>query len=182
MLQSEVFDAKLSPEQNACFRKLLVDVATSNGHLGTMERKFIEHMFEDVEVSETLAGQESLWNYSELLLKSAITISVMSGRYPIEQARRVSQLAQFFGVSARKLRVLEEQSLRAIQFKGQQFNAEVAETLSRTLESESEPTQNSQSQSETEVSYSDFMRGLWQSDADLIQHTEYDPTQWDDED
>lgn len=180
MLQSEVFDAQLSPEQNACFRKLLVEVASSNGHLGTMERKFIEHMFEGVEVSETLAGQESLWNHSALLLKSAITVSVMSGRYPIEQARRVSRLAQFFGVSARKLRVLEEQSLRAIHFKGQQFRPDVVENLSRTLDSDPEATPSSPN--ETEVSYSDFMRGLWQSDADLIQHTEYDATQWDEED
>lgn len=179
MLQSEVCEAGLSPEQNSCFRQILMDVATSVGHLGTMETKFISHMFEGVEVAETMSSKESLWNYSELILKSAITVSVMSGRYPIEQARRVSQLAQFYGVSSRKLRVLEEQSLRAIQFKGQQINPSMAETFSSTFERD--PSRTSES-SEGEISYSDFMRGLWQSDADLIQHTEYDPTQWDDED
>ena len=52
--------------------------------------------------------------------------------------------------------------------------------LSRTVTETLKRQPNGQLQTTEELSYSDFMQGLWQSDADLIQHTESN-VDWDSE-
>ena len=182
MLRAEVVEAKLSPSQYSCFRQVLKDVASVKGRLGTMENRFIDHLFKSVEVSEARSEINELWGCSELVLTTAVTLSVLSGRYPIEQARRISRLAHQFGYSARKLRVLEGQALRAIHYKGQQINEEITNSFSVTLQNESkEGGEVTVSEGDSDHSYSDFMQGLWRSDADLIEHTQYDQTEWESE-
>lgn len=178
MLLEEIKEAGLSAEQSACFRQLLVDIALENGRLGTMETQYIEHLFPNLSTQQDRAEVDSLWKHSDVILKTAVTVAVLSGRYPIEQARRVSRLAQQFGFSAKKLRILEDQALKAIQFRGAQMNMDVTRTLTETFEGPS----NKQKAQTDELSYSDFMQGLWQSDADLIQHTQNTNIDWDSED
>ncbi len=174
MLQREIAETNLSASQQRCFRKMVTDIVVDNGRIGTMESQYIQHLFATLDNDESLdvADIESLWKHSELVLKTAITVSVLSGRYPIEQARRVSRLAQQFGFSAKRLRALEDQALRAIQFRGKQMNIDATKTLTESLQQEATTA--------GEASYSDFMQGLWQSDADLIQHTQHTDLDWDD--
>ncbi len=175
MLQREIADSNLSAAQQRRFRRMIVDVVIDNGRIGTMESQYVQHLFMTLDNpgGDDIADVESLWQHSELVLKTAITVSVLSGRYPIEQARRVSRLAQQFGLSAKKLRALEDQALRAIQFRGRQMNIDATKTLTESLQQEA-------TTSAGEASYSDFMQGLWQSDADLIQHTQHTDLDWDD--
>lgn len=179
MLQEEIEQANLSNEQLACFYNLLVEVVSDNGKPNAMEEQYIVHLFPNVDAGHERAKVDSLWRHSELVLKAAVTAAVLSGRYPIDQARRVSRLAQQFGFSAKRLRVLEDQALRAIQFRGQQINLDVSRTVTEALTRQSDGRLVSQTD---ELSYSDFMQGLWQSDADLIQHTQNTSVDWDSED
>jgi hypothetical protein len=182
MLHAEVIEAKLSPSQYSCFRQVLKDIAYIQGRLGTMETRFIDHLFKDVEISEARSEINELWGCSELVLTSAVTVSVLSGRYPIEQARRISRLAHQFGYSARKLRILENQALRAIHYKGQQINEDMTSSFSVSLQNEKEEVGDvTIRDGDPDHSYSDFMQGLWRSDADLIEHTQYDQTEWESE-
>ena len=174
MLQTEIADANLTTEQTACFHKILVDIVSENGRIATMETKFIQHLFGNLENVEA-CDPSSLWRHSDLVLKAAVTVAVLSGRYPIEQARRVSVLAQQFGFSAKRLRILEDQALRAIRYKGKQMNMDITTSITE-VQAETEVLESQTG----EVSYSDFMHGLWQSDADLIQHTQNSSVDWDD--
>ena len=178
MLQEEIAQAKLSKEQVACFYHVLVEVVSDNGRPSTMEAQYISHLFPDLKDVQERAGLDALWRHSEIVLKAAVTVSVLGGRYPIEQARRISRLAQQFGFSAKRLRILEDQALKAIQFRGKQMNMDLSRTVTETLKRQP----NGQlAQTTDELSYSDFMQGLWQSDADLIQHTQNTNVDWDSE-
>ena len=177
MLQEEIALAKLSAEQLACFYHLLVDVVSDNGRPNTMESQYIKHLFPNLEDVQERSEVDALWKYSEIVLKAAVTVSVLGGRYPVEQARRISRLAQQFGFSAKRLRILEDQALKAIQFRGKQINMDLSRTVTETLKRQP----NGQLQTTEELSYSDFMQGLWQSDADLIQHTQNTSVDWDSE-
>ena len=177
MLQEEIAHAKLSSEQMACFYHVLVEVVSDNGRPNTMETQYIKHLFPDLESLEERSEVDALWKYSEIVLKAAVTVSVLGGRYPIEQARKISRLAQQFGFSAKRLRILEDQALKAIQFRGKQINMDLSRTVTETLKRQP----NGQLQTTDELSYSDFMQGLWQSDADLIQHTQNTNVDWDSE-
>lgn len=181
MLRQEIEDAKLTIPQQNCFRQLLIGVADKEGRIGTMEKQYIQHLFDQVDGQFEVAEIESLWKHSEVVLKAAITVAVLSGRYPIDQARRISKLAQQFGFSAKRLRNLEDQALRAIQFRGQQMNMDVTHTLTEVLSKDGSGKLQGDSVTD-EVSYSDFMQGLWQSDADLIQHTQHTAIEWEDSD
>ena len=78
----------------------------------------------------------------------------------------------------KRLRILEDQALKAIQFRGKQMNMDLSRTVTETLKRQP----NGQLQTTDELSYSDFMQGLWQSDADLIQHTQQNTNvDWDSE-
>ena len=177
MLQDEIAHAKLSDEQLSCFYNLLVDVVSDNGRPSTMESQYIKHLFPEIQDFHERSDVDALWKYSEIVLKAAVTVSVLGGRYPIEQARRISRLAQQFGFSAKRLRILEDQALKAIQFRGKQINMDLSRTVTETLKRQP----NGQLQTTEELSYSDFMQGLWQSDADLIQHTQNTNVDWDSE-
>lgn len=176
MLQIEIVEAQLSIPQQVRFRQLMIDVVFDDGRVGTMEEQYIQHLFLHIEagMQTEMADMESLWKHSELVLKASITVAVLSGRYPITHARRVSRIAQRFGFSAKRLRTLEEQALRAIQFRGKQMNMDVTRSMAKNIP-EDETTAKT-----GELSYSDFMQGLWQSDADLIQHTQHTDLDWDD--
>ena len=91
---------KLSKEQVACFYHVLVEVVSDNGRPSTMEAQYISHLFPDLKDVQERAELDALWRHSEIVLKAAVTVSVLGGRYPIEQARRISRLAQQFGFSA----------------------------------------------------------------------------------
>lgn len=51
---------------------------------------------------------EELWSYAELFLTSAILLSVASGAYDLEKARRVGEMAARLGVSAAELSKMED--------------------------------------------------------------------------
>ena len=178
MLQTEIVEAKLTIAQQVRFRKLMMNVVLDDGRVGTMEQQYIQHLFVHIDdKSQTeMADMESLWKHSELVLKASITVAVLSGRYPITHARRVSRMAQQFGFSAKRLRTLEEQALRAIQYRGKQMNMDVTRNMAKNIPVEETTAKTG------ELSYSDFMQGLWQSDADLIQHTQHTDLDWDDSD
>ena len=97
-----------------CFYHLLVEVVSDNGRPSTMEAQYISHLFPDLKDVQERAHLDALWRHSEIVLKAAVTVAVLGGRYPIEQARRISRLAQQFGFSAKRLRILEDQALKAI--------------------------------------------------------------------
>ena len=176
MLQTEIVEAQLSIAQQVRFRQLMMDVVLDDGRVGTMEEQYIQHLFVRLEedMHTEMADMESLWKYSELVLKASITVAVLSGRYPITHARKVSRMAQQFGFSSKRLRTLEEQALRAIQFRGKQMNMDVTRSMAKNIPAEDTTAKTG------DLSYSDFMQGLWQSDADLIQHTQHTDLDWDD--
>ena len=180
MLQEEIIQAKMSPAELSLFRSLLLEIGATNGSVKPLENQFIGHLFPSLEPVDP-APIQSLWGHSELVITACVYVAVLSGRYPVEKARMVSKIAHVFGFSARKLRKLEEQALRTIQYKGQHMSSEIdiqkhlpPDFLEKLRKNQTEgvvPTTVSEAKKE-EPSYADFMRGLWQSDMDLIQHTE----------
>ena len=61
------------------------------------------------------------------------------------------------------------------------MNMDVTHTLTEVLSKDGSGKLQGDSVTD-EVSYSDFMQGLWQSDADLIQHTQHTAIEWEDSD
>ena len=76
MLKQEIEEAKLTIPQQNCFRQLLIGIADKEGRLGTMEKQYIQNLFEPVDGQFAQADIESLWNHSEAVLKAAITVAV----------------------------------------------------------------------------------------------------------
>lgn len=167
MLQTDIQEANLNPEDLKCFYVLIKDIAQNQDSIPPLEMRYLNHLFPEV-ANVDASPIEKLWPHSDLLLTTCVYMAVLNGRYPIDKARKISKLAHQFGFSARKLRTLEEQALRTIQYKGQQM----PEDLDVKLKLPKGKNTKENTSATQQVSYGDFMKGLWQSDMDLIQHTE----------
>lgn len=163
MLYKEITEANLSDSEKSCLRDLLKEVGTADGNLNVLEEKFLDLLVpgEDVPPSSL----QELWNHSEIILTACVSMAVLGGRYPIEKARVISRIAHSLGYSSKNLRALEEQVLRMIHQRGEQVSAEFQLSLPKTKQERLPPSLQS-------APFSEALFQLWQSDADLIQHTE----------
>ena len=163
MLHKEITDANFSDAEKSCLRRLLVEVGSADGMLNVLEEKFLELIVpnKDVEPSPI----QELWTHSEIVLTACVSMAVLGGRYPIEKARVISQIAHSLGYSSKNLRALEEQVLRMIHQRGEQLPLDFQLSLPKTKK-ERLP------QSLQNAPFSQALFQLWKSDAELIQHTD----------
>lgn len=163
MLYKEITEADFTDSEKACLRELLKKVGAADGNLNVLEEKFLDLIVPEEEVPPS--SLQDLWNRSEIVLTACISMAVLGGRYPIEKARVISSIAHSLGYSSKHLRTLEEQVLRMIHQRGEQVSSEFQLSLPKTK-------QERMPQSLQSAPFSEALFQLWQSDADLIQHTE----------
>ncbi len=163
MLYREITEADFSQAEKSRLRALLQEVGSADGSLNVLEEKFLNLIVPGEEVDPSTL--QDLWNYSEIVLTACISMAVLGGRYPIEKARVISRIAHSLGYSSRNLRTLEEQVLRMIHQRGEQVSSEFQLHLPKTKQERLPSSLQS-------APFSEALFQLWQSDADLIQHTE----------
>jgi len=161
MLLEEIQQAKLNNDERALFKSLLITVGMADGGMSSLEIQFIEKMFPTV-ANEFESTIEQLWPYADLLLSTCVCLAVLNGRYPVEKARQVSQIAHSLGFSAKKLRKLEEQALHVIRFRGEQIS-EDSLPLPPKVNDDRIPTVIQ------DAPFPELLTQLWYSDAELIQ-------------
>lgn len=97
------------------FRQELLRVAAVGGAVQPVAASLVEHLIED---SASDAGHaapfDALWQYSALFIEACITVAVADGRYTVDKARHISQLAHRLGFSARQLSDLEREVIGAL--------------------------------------------------------------------
>ena len=163
MLHTEIERANLSKSEQSSLRNLLIQVAESDGGQNILEQRFIDLIVPENE--EKPVSIQSLWNHSEIVLTACVSLAVLNGRYPVEKARIVSGIAQKLGYSSKKLRELEGQVLRMIHMRGKQVPQDFQLSLPKTKN-------DRLPKAIQESPFSEALFQLWQSDAELIQHTE----------
>ena len=163
MLQLEIQQAKLSDSEVVLFREILLEVAKADGIVSAIEYQFIDHMCPKTTDAEP-AQLEQVWAHSDILLSTCICLAVLNGRYPIEKARKVSQIAHSLGFSAKRLRSLEEQALRVIRNRGEQISEEAMPPPPK-INDDRIPSIIQ------DAPFPELLSQLWYSDAELIQTT-----------
>ena len=163
MLHLEIQQAQFSESERARFKSLLEAVAQSDGAVSSLEVEFIEHMLPETK-DDPKAELQQMWRHSDLLLTTCICLAVLNGRYPIEKARKVSQIAHSMGFSAKKLRKLEEQALRVIRYRGEQIKEDNI-PFPPKVSDDRLPTFIQ------DAPFPELLSQLWYSDAELIQTT-----------
>ena len=97
------------------FRQELLRVAAVGGAVQPLAASLVEHLMEDKSPDVIhVAPFEALWQYSCLFIEACITVAVADGRYSVDKARHISQLAHRLGFSARQLSDLEREVLGAL--------------------------------------------------------------------
>jgi hypothetical protein len=161
MLQLEIQQANLSDSEASLFRVLLVEVAQADGIISSLENQFIDHLVPHLPQVEPATLQQ-VWAHSDILLSTCICLAVLNGRYPVEKARKVSQIAHSLGFSAKRLRSLEEQALRVIRNRGETISEEAIVPPPKVTDDRIPSIIQ-------DAPFPELLSQLWYSDAELIQ-------------
>ena len=106
------------------FRQELLRVASVGGAVQPVAASLVEHLVtvSDVDM-HSAAPFDALWQCSALFVEACITVAVADGRYTVDKARHISQLAHRLGFSARQLSDLEREVLGALMARSEARSA-----------------------------------------------------------
>jgi hypothetical protein len=157
--------ASLSPEQDCAFAAGLRSIACIEGPITEMEEVFIVRLCNE-DPSVLPSTMDALWAHSKLFLTACICLAVIDGNYSVSKARKISDYAHKLGFSAYQLGQLESQLFAELRTQG--------ETLP-DYEHPSLPKKKGMRQPVARISssfYPEELSHLWESDNELISHTE----------
>ena len=117
-LRLHVRQAQMAPSVLVRFAHELDLVAQVDGQGFDPDEATLIHRVTGELVDVPMALFDSLWRHAELFLSGCLFVAVSDGRYSVEQARYISQLASRLGWSAAQLAGIEAAVLEQLEQRG----------------------------------------------------------------